>query len=383
MKKKQRIIIALSGGVDSSVAALLLKNEGHDVIGLFMKNWHDDSLTLNNQCPWIEDSNHALEICNQLKIPFQTIDLSKEYKENIVDYMISEYKIGKTPNPDILCNKKIKFDVFLKHALKLNADFIATGHYCIKETHKGLHHLKQGSDPLKDQSYFLCQINQKQLEKIIFPIGGMHKQEVREIAQKNNLITANKKDSQGLCFVGKIKLPVFLQQQIQQKKGDIIEIQKESELYKKNLIIGADFIYKIKDGKKIGEHNGAHQFTVGQRKGLTVGGKKEPLFVIKTDVKKNIIFVGMGGNHPGLFRKSLKIKSQEVHWLNPKYALSNCKKEKFLVRIRHRQNLQKAELKMTKNYLYIIFEKNQRGITHGQFAAWYKEEELIGSGPIS
>ena len=382
MKKKERIIIALSGGVDSSVAAFLLKQAGYNIIALFMRNWHDKTLIKNNECPWIEDSHDALTVAEQLDIPFQIIDLSKEYKERIVDYMIHEYKKGNTPNPDILCNREIKFDVFLKYALQLKADLIATGHYCRKETINSQHKLIQGKDKIKDQSYFLCQINQEQLQKIIFPIGHLTKKEVREIATKNNLITAEKKDSQGLCFVGKIKLPVFLQQKIESRKGDIIEISQASPLYEKKQKLGNEVSYKKTDGVKIGEHNGAHCFTIGQRKGLSIGGKKEPLFVIGTDVTENIIYVGMGSQHPGLFRKNLKIKSTQINWLRKDQQIYQNEKKVFLVRIRHRQKPQPATIHMTKNYLYIVFEKKQRGISKGQFAAWYQKNELIGSGPI-
>ena len=382
MEKKYTIIAAISGGVDSSVAALLLKKAGHNVIGLFMRNWHDESLTINNECPWIEDSHDALQICQQLNIPFQIIDLSKEYKERIVDYMTREYSIGNTPNPDILCNREIKFDVFLKHAMQLNADFIATGHYCIKSEYDNIVQLKQGRDRIKDQSYFLCQINQEQLKKTLFPIGELTKKEVRKIAKDNNLVTANKKDSQGLCFVGKIKLPVFLQNQLKNKKGDIIEISNKSKIYQLKLKKGSERKYSVSDGKKIGEHIGAHYFTVGQRKGLNIGGKKSPLFVISTNITTNTIFVGMGKEHPGLFRKNLKIYSNYINWLRKDKELKNNEEKEYFVRIRHRQILQKAILKMTKDYLHIEFVKNQRGIAKGQFAAWYENEELIGSGPI-
>ena len=382
MKKKDRIVVALSGGVDSSVAALLLKNAGYDVIALFMRNWHDDSLTINNECPWTEDSNYALGICDQLGIPFQIIDLSKEYKERIVDYMIREYEKGYTPNPDILCNREIKFDVFLKYAMKLNADFIATGHYCIKEIVPDRHILKRGKDRLKDQSYFLCQITQEQLKKIVFPIGHLTKKEVRQIAEKNHLITAQKKDSQGLCFVGKIKLPIFLQNQIKSRKGDIIEINANADIYKKEVIFGHERIYSPSQGSKIGHHDGAHYFTIGQRKGLKIGGKEKPLFVISTDVKKNIIYVGMGSNHPGLFRDNLKILASSINWLKKTAQMKNSETREYQVRIRHRQSPQTATLTMQKTHLYISFAKQQRGIAKGQFAAWYKKNELIGSGPI-
>ncbi|MBE38171.1 MAG: tRNA 2-thiouridine(34) synthase MnmA [Flavobacteriales bacterium] len=382
MKKKDRIVVALSGGVDSSVAALLLKNAGYDVIALFMRNWHDDSLTINNECPWTEDSNYALGICDQLGIPFQIIDLSKEYKERIVDYMIQEYKKGYTPNPDILCNREIKFDVFLKYAMQLNADYIATGHYCIKKIAPERHTLHRGKDRVKDQSYFLCQITQEQLKKIIFPIGHLTKKEVRQIAKKNDLITAQKKDSQGLCFVGKIKLPVFLQHQIKSRKGDIIEINANSDIYKKEVGFGNERIYSPSQGKKIGRHDGAHYFTIGQRKGLKIGGKEKPLFVISTDVKKNVIYVGMGSNHPGLFRNNLKILASSINWLKKHEEMESSEIREYQVRIRHRQSLQKARLIMKKKYLYIAFAKEQRSIAKGQFAAWYKKNELIGSGPI-
>jgi len=380
MKKKQKIIVALSGGVDSSVVATILKKKGFEVIGLFMRNWHDASLTKDNNCPWIEDSNYAMEVCQQLDIPFNIIDLSKQYKEKIVDYMTREYQEGKTPNPDILCNREIKFDVFLNYALSLNADLIATGHYCIKTKENNKYQLKQGHDKLKDQSYFLCQINQKQLEKVIFPIGHLQKNEVRLIAKENNLITATKKDSQGLCFVGKIKLPVFLQNKLKTKIGDIIEISKNQKIYQKKSRHSIN--YNRIDGNKIGEHNGSHFYTIGQRKGLNIGGSQKPLFVISNDVQNNIVFVGMGENHPGLFRSYLQIRKNDIHWLQLQYDLSEGQSANYLVRIRHRQPLQKATLKMGKLYLEIKFETPQRAIASGQFAAWYKGNELIGSGPI-
>ena len=383
MKNKTRIAIALSGGVDSSVAAFLLKQKGYDLIALYMRNWHDSSLTINNECPWIEDSQDALQIAQQIDIPFHIIDLSTQYRERIINYMISQYKNGQTPNPDILCNKEIKFDVFLKYAVNLKADYIATGHYCQKKYDGENYKLLQGEDSQKDQSYFLSQINQQQLKKVIFPIGHLRKKEVREIAKINNLITANKKDSQGLCFVGKIKLPVFLQQQIKKKKGDIIEISQESPIYDKKPSLGSEFTYTQKDGTKIGEHDGCHYYTIGQRKGLEIGGRQEPLFVLATNIKDNIIFVGMGKNHPGLYRKDLRIKTNEIHWLIKHDAMPINTQKDYLVRIRHRQKLQKAKLIREKDYLYILFQSKQRGISKGQFATWYQNNELIGSGPIA
>ena len=387
------VVVGLSGGVDSSVAAHLLIEQGYRVIGLFMKNWHDETVVINNECPWIDDSNDALAIAEQLNIPFQTLDLSAEYKERIVDYMFAEYQAGRTPNPDVLCNREIKFDVFLEAALKLGADYVATGHYCRKSSEqiKGeeAHKLLAGKDDNKDQSYFLCQLNQFQLSKALFPIGELQKSEVREIAREQNLITANKKDSQGLCFVGKIKLPDFLQQQLQPKKGRIIELPEDFSPYhdyeKKVDIreLAAPFEYTQTDGKDKGEHQGAHYFTVGQRKGLGVGGTPLPLFVIGTDVKENIVYVGQGDHHPGLYRKALKVNQEDIHWIREDLTLTPGKELHCKVRIRYRQDLEKATLFQTETDLFIRFENPQRGITSGQFAAWYLNDELLGSGVIS
>ncbi|MDB4088497.1 tRNA 2-thiouridine(34) synthase MnmA [Flavobacteriales bacterium] len=387
------VVVGLSGGVDSSVAAYLLKKEGYNVIGLFMKNWHDETVVINNECPWIDDSNDALAIAEQLDIPYQTLDLSAEYKERIVDYMFAEYQAGRTPNPDVLCNREIKFDVFLEAALNLGADFVATGHYCRKDSEiidgVEMHKLLAGKDDNKDQSYFLCQLNQFQLSKAIFPIGGLQKSEVRKIAQEQGLVTANKKDSQGLCFVGKIKLPDFLQQKLQPKEGDIIEISEEFDQYKdyKEKIgiedLATPFSYAIHDGKNKGKHSGAHYFTTGQRKGLGVGGTPLPLFVIATDVIENVVYVGQGDHHPGLYRKALKVTGKEIHWIRTDLKLKAGEELDCLVRIRYRQDLENAKLIQKENELFIQFENPQRGITSGQFAAWYIEDELLGSGVIS
>ena len=385
--KKKKVIIALSGGVDSSVSAFLLKEKGYEVIGVFMKIWHENSNNSNEKCPWIEDSSYALEIAEQLNIPFHVVDLSHEYEKRIVNYMFDEYSKGTTPNPDVLCNKEIKFDVFLRHALKLNADYVATGHYVKKITNKdGTHSLITGKDESKDQSYFLCQLNQKQLEKIIFPIGNLLKSEVREIAKINKLATADRKDSQGLCFVGKIKIPEFLSKKLKTKKGHVIEIESDNPKYKiskKTIEEKSKAIeYSDTDGKIIGHHNGAHFFTIGQRKGLNIGGKKEPLFVIKTDTINNIIYVGMGENHPGLYKKALKIKKEECHWIRKDLMVNVGEKKDFLIRTRYRQNLIPGKLIMKSNYLYIEFSEDVKSITSGQFAAWYLKNELIGSAPI-
>ena len=391
---KKRVIVGLSGGVDSSVAAYLLKKEGYDVIGLFMKNWHDESVTLSNECPWLEDSNDAMLVAEKIGIPFQTIDLSKEYKKRIVDYMFNEYANGRTPNPDVLCNREIKFDVFLKIAISLGADFVATGHYCQKEAFQTdfgekIYQLLQGNDKNKDQSYFLCQLNQKQLEKIIFPIGHLKKSVVRSIASEQKLVTADKKDSQGLCFIGKVMLPDFLKQKLKSKKGKIIKISNGHSNFKTDNIDREDFVenskkykYKVNDGEIIGEHNGAHFFTIGQRKGLNLGGYKEPLFVIDTDVIENIIYVGEGKSHPGLYRKALEVSKNETHWIRNDLKLSEGENLEISARIRYRQSLQKATLYQTKTGMFVAFEKPQSAITSGQFVAWYLGNELVGSGVI-
>ena len=396
----KRVVVGLSGGVDSSVAAYLLQQEGYEVIGLFMKNWHDTSVTISNECPWVEDSSDAMSVAETLNIPYQTIDLSKQYKERIVDYMFAEYKKGRTPNPDILCNREIKFDIFLKAAMQLNADFVATGHYCRKETinqdGRNIYQLKAGLDKNKDQSYFLCQLNQEQLSKALFPIGHLKKYEVRKIAAEAGLSTAEKKDSQGLCFIGKVKLPEFLQQQLKPKKGNIIEIEKEHIIFKKNKefnkdntslkalqSLSKDYIYRPELGKKVGEHMGAHYFTIGQRKGINVGGKVEPLFVIDTDTKTNTIYVGQGTNHTGLYRPGLKVPNTDIHWIREDLKIKPGESLEVMSRIRYRQPLEQATIHQKDDGLYIIFEHDQRGIAPGQFVAWYVGDELLGSGVIS
>ncbi len=391
----KRVVVGLSGGVDSSVAAYLLKEQGYEVIGLFMKNWHDDSVTISDECPWLEDSNDAMIVANKLGIPFQTVDLSGEYKERIVDYMFREYERGRTPNPDVLCNREIKFDVFLKIALDLGADFVATGHYCRKDTvtkdGKTIHRLLAGKDPNKDQSYFLCQLSQEQLAKTLFPVGELLKPEVRQIAKEQGLVTADKRDSQGLCFIGKVRLPDFLQQQLKPKEGIIVEVPENSPVFNgqsatdenKLLTESKKFVYTPQDGKVVGKHQGAHFFTKGQRKGLAVGGTKDPLFIIETDVDNNIIYTGQGKNHPGLYRKGLFVKQDEIHWVREDLKLKEGETMEVQARIRYRQPLDQATLHQTDNGLYVLFANPQSAITEGQFVAWYKGEELLGSGVIS
>lgn len=394
----KRVVVGLSGGVDSSVAAYLLQQQGYEVIGLFMKNWHDDSVTISNECPWLEDSNDALLVAEKLGIPFQTVDLSVEYQEKIVDYMFSEYEKGRTPNPDVLCNREIKFEVFMKIALSLGADFVATGHYCQKsETEvngKTVYQLKAGADSNKDQSYFLCQLSQEQLAKSLFPIGALTKPEVREIATEMELITADKKDSQGLCFIGKVRLPEFLQQKLQPKEGLIIQIDRNDSVYNTEIpsglpieeelkAIAAPILYTPQMGKVVGKHQGAHYFTTGQRKGLNVGGTTDPLFIIATDVDTNTIYTGLTSQHPGLFKKALFIEKAEVHWIRKDLSLFNGETMQVMARIRYRQPLQRATLHQFENGMYVAFDEPQSAITNGQFVAWYLGEELVGSGVIS
>ncbi len=389
----KRVVVGLSGGVDSSVTALLLKEQGYEVIGMFMRNWHDESVTLSDDCPWIDDSNDALLIANQLGIPFQVIDLSAEYKDKIVNYMFREYESGRTPNPDILCNREIKFDVFLKAAMDLGADYVATGHYCRKfENPDGTFSLGKGLDPGKDQSYFLCQLSQEQLSKALFPIGDLQKMEVRRLAAEAGLLTADKKDSQGLCFVGKISLPTFLQQQLKVKKGPVIELPDNLALFHAYENIPVDlehveelstpFKYTADMGKQVAEHQGAHFYTIGQRKGLHIGGRPEPSFVIDTETDINVVFSGQRDEHPGLNRWALFIPTEEIHYVEPNHAFSMGEIREYEVRIRYRQPVQKAKLMMKLEGLYILFDQKQRGITPGQFAAWYDGDRLLGSGVI-
>ncbi|WP_100615542.1 tRNA 2-thiouridine(34) synthase MnmA [Confluentibacter citreus] len=394
----KRVIVGLSGGVDSSVAAYLLKEQGYEVIGLFMKNWHDDSVTISNECPWLDDSNDAMLVADKLGIPFQTIDLSEQYKERIVDYMFNEYEKGRTPNPDVLCNREIKFDVFMKIAVELGADYVATGHYCRKgilhKDGKDIYQLLKGVDDNKDQSYFLCQLSQEQLAKSLFPIGELTKPQVREIATKLDLVTAEKKDSQGLCFIGKVKLPDFLQQQLKPKEGIIVEVPKENIIYNKNIptfdskqeelrYLTQKIDYHLEDGAIVGKHQGAHYFTKGQRKGLAVGGTAEPLFVIETNVDANVIYTGQGKEHPGLYKKALFVTNDELHWIREDLALNIDETMQVMARIRYRQPLQKATLYKVDSGLYVEFDQPQSAITEGQFVAWYLDDELVGSGVIS
>ncbi len=394
-----KVVVGLSGGVDSSVAAYLLQQQGHEVIGLFMRNWNDASVTLEDECPWIEDSNDALMVAKKLGIPFQVIDMSELYKERIVDYMFAEYEKGRTPNPDVLCNREVKFDVFLKTALSLGAEKVATGHYARVNSHfdesgNEVFHLLAGKDNNKDQSYFLCQLNQDQLSKALFPIGELTKPEVREIAKEIGLVTADKKDSQGLCFIGKVSLPEFLKQQLKPKEGEIVEIFNDFEAFHQEkphfsskeeelAFLSKKIEYQKSDGKVIGKHQGAQYYTIGQSKGLGIGGHKESCFCIHRDMENNILFVGEGRNFPGLFYKALKINNDEVHWVREDLRLKAGESREIMARIRYRQGLEKATLYQFEDACYIEFEVPQSAVAEGQFAAWYDGEELLGSGVIS
>lgn len=389
----ERVVVGLSGGVDSSVAAYLLKEQGYEVVGMFMRNWHDTTGVLKGNCPFDDDRDFAEMVARKLRIPFEFVDLSNEYRQRVVDYMFNEYSKGRTPNPDVLCNREIKFDAFVKAAFELGADYVATGHYCRKQeievNGQTYYRLLAGTDSNKDQSYFLCQLSQQQLSRALFPIGHLLKPEVRKIASELGLATAERKDSQGICFVGKVDLPVFLQQKIKAVDGDIVEIPRA--FYSSQPVISPDDLealckptfYSKADGNLVGQHHGAQFFTIGQRKGLNVGGKSEPLFVIATDVQQNVVYTGMGDDHPGLYRKGLFVSQNDVHYIRPDQKLRPGQTARLMVRIRYRQPLQKATLLSRDNGIYIIFDNPQRGVTAGQFAAWYDNEELIGSGVIA
>lgn len=422
-----KICVGLSGGVDSSVAALLLKQQGYDVFAMFMQNWHDTEGTLHGDCEWEEDKFVAEMVARRIGIPFYFVDLSAQYRQRVVDYMFSEYEKGRTPNPDVLCNREIKFDAFLEAARKLGATHVATGHYCRKrENPDGTFSLLEGVDPGKDQSYFLCQLSQEQLSAALFPIGDLCKDEVRRLATEADLPSAQKKDSQGICFVGKVDLPVFLQQKLKSVEGDIVEVYdkfyEDSDFYNKQMELlsgvreavasgrisdisdetleflskpvtyetiafetetyrsGHKHIKKMRNkanpwAKVVGKHDGAQFFTLGQRKGLRVGGHEQPLFVIETDVARNIVYVGEGEDHKGLYRSVMKLDLPEVHYIRPCYELHDGDVRRVRVRIRYRQPLQNAVLIMRPSGLFVVFDEPQRSITPGQFAAVHLSED--------
>jgi len=387
--KKARVVVGISGGVDSGVAAYLLKKEGYDVVGLFMRNWHDTTGLKSGGCSYEDDVLFAEMVANKLEIPFHEVDLSEEYKSRVVDYLFREYAAGRTPNPDVLCNREIKFDAFTLEAMKLGADYVATGHYCrkgIEKTKDGtIYQLLTGKDGNKDQSYFLCQLNQEQLKTAMFPLGEITKPEVREIAREQDLANADRKDSQGICFVGKVDLPTFLQQQLEAKEGKVIEISKDFPVPGETVSLeelAAPYKVSADSGELAGMHKGAHFYTIGQRKGLNIGGRPEPLFIVATDTRENIVYVGQGKNHPLLMKKALFMRHDDLHWIRPDKEMKPGDEKDFLIRIRYRQELQKGRLIIKDEGAYILFEKPQRAVVPGQFAAWHDGDELIGSGTI-
>ena len=456
-KSKIKVCVGLSGGVDSSVAAYLLKQEGYDVFAMFMQNWSDASTTLHGDCEWEEDRFVAELVARKIGIPFYFVDLTEKYRQRVVDYMFSEYEKGRTPNPDVLCNREIKFDAFLDVARKMGADYVATGHYCRKVERGGVYSILEGTDPNKDQTYFLCQLSQEQLSRAMFPIGHLTKPEVRRIAKEADLPSAEKKDSQGICFVGKVDLPTFLKQKLTSVEGDVVEVfdayYAADELYCRQqeilgsllkpgveldrtvhyapeekvltsdgqplgespygrepsdeelAVLATPVSYDIKfetetyrSGKKhikktrwkenpygriVGRHEGAQFYTIGQRKGLGIGGHTEPVFVISTDTLNNVVYIGEGHHHKGLSRFCLRVAPEEVHWIRPDVALKPGESRRQRVRIRYRQPLQGATLFMREDGLFILFDCAQRGISAGQFAVWYDGEEMMGSGVIS
>jgi tRNA-specific 2-thiouridylase len=489
-KSKIKVCVGLSGGVDSSVAALLLKQEGYDVFAMFMQNWDNADVTLHGNCEWEEDRFVAEMVARKIGIPFYFVNLSGQYRSRVADYMFDEYSKGRTPNPDVLCNREIKFDAFVESAVKMGADMVATGHYCRKEpvidkdgkpvvdsAGHPLWRLLAGVDPNKDQSYFLCQLSQYQLSMAIFPIGGMDKPKVRQIAKDADLPSAEKKDSQGICFIGKVDLPTFLKQKIAPKEGQVIEVYDEfyshstqysflrstlnslmadpsREAPMVSTYISEDKSLKVNDirehwvmgdpsneggcsgpspyspekaaslsdedfmrlskpvtyedikfeqetyragrkhqkkvrwkanpyGKIIGVHDGAQFYTIGQHKGLGIGGHTEPVFVIANDMERNIVYVGEGHTHKGLSRNCLRISPDEIHWVRPDLEMKDGEARRFRVRIRYRQPLQDATLFKRACGMFILFDEPQRGITPGQFAVWYDCDEVIGSGAIA
>ncbi|MCI1779207.1 MAG: tRNA 2-thiouridine(34) synthase MnmA [Bacteroidales bacterium] len=413
-----KIAVGLSGGVDSSVAALLLKQQGHDVIAIYMQNWHDITGTLHGECEWEEEKVLAEMVAKKIGIPFYFVDLSGIYRKKVVDYMFGEYEKGRTPNPDVMCNREIKFDAFLKYALDLGVDYVATGHYCKKDefvNKKGekIYRIIAGDDKNKDQSYFLCQLTQEQIARAVFPIGGIDKPEVRRIAREAGLPSADKKDSQGICFVGKVDLPVFLQQKLKTKEGKVVEILekdfdkvlsfnnifsektcsnphtctglRENYSDEELKILSTPLRYSKSLGKVIGNHIGVQFYTIGQRHGLNIGGHKDSIFIIASDAASNTIYVGEGQQHPGLYRKAIFLPEEELHWIRRDLEMHNGEKRSYLVRIRYRQPLQKAVLFKKPDGMYIVFDKPQRGVSPGQFAVWYapEDEEMLGSAPIA
>lgn len=383
---KPHVVVGLSGGVDSSVAAYLLAQQGYDVEGIYMRNWTDTEGLKSPDCPFDQDVDFAAMTARRLGIPFSVVDLSEEYRRQVVDYLFAEYAVGRTPNPDVLCNREIKFKAFWEVAKEKGAQFVATGHYCRKaETPEGEYRLLRGVDDTKDQSYFLCQVTQDQLSHALFPVGEMTKKEVRRQALALRLPTAERRDSYGICFVGEVNLPAFLSQKLKPKEGDIVEIPHDlMPPYRGESLAEQALAYPLvrEMGEVVGHHHGAQFFTIGQRKGLGVGGKAEPLFVVGVDTAKNIVYVAQGKHHPYLYRSVAYVPAAEVHWIRPSQQLNEGGSLRVMARLRHRQPLQPATLYAHMEGIYLKFDTPQRGITAGQFAAWYNGDELLGAGAV-
>ena len=349
---KIKVFVAMSGGVDSSVAALLLKKQGYDLVGCYIKGWYPPGVV----CGWREDRRDAMRVCAQLGIPFITVDAEKEYKKEVADYMLNEYKIGRTPNPDIMCNKSVKFGVFLKKALAMGADYIATGHYVRLKRNLKNYELAIAKDLNKDQSYFLWTLTQKQLKHCLFPLGDWLKLEVRGIAKKNGLSTAEKEESQGVCFIGEFNMEDFLKKYIKPKKGEVATA----------------------GGKIIGEHNGLAFYTIGQRHGFGFGGGEGgPYYIVEKDFKNNRLVVAEKKEEKKFNRK--EVAAQNTNWISSVPEMG----KKYLARIRYRQPLEECEIiKISKNSAKFVFENPQRAVTPGQSLVIYDKEEMLGGGVI-
>ncbi|HZX21802.1 MAG TPA: tRNA 2-thiouridine(34) synthase MnmA [Clostridia bacterium] len=354
--KDTRVVVGMSGGVDSSVAALLLKEQGYDVIGIFMKNW--DEADEFGYCTAAEDYEDVRRVCGQIGIPYYTVNFEKEYWDRVFAYFLEEYKKGRTPNPDILCNKEIKFKAFLEHALKLGADYLATGHFARVDLNDNEYRLLRGVDSGKDQTYFLSQLNQYQLSKTMFPVGHLLKNEIRRIAKDNNLVTADKRDSTGICFIGERNFKEFLSNYLPAQPGKMM----------------------TPEGEVKGKHDGLMFYTLGQRKGLGIGGAGtgEPWFVADKDIEKNILYVVQGENHPDLY--SCGLTAIDLHWISkkPKPSTFEC-----TAKFRYRQKDQEVGVHIEgEDTCRVVFENPQKAVTPGQFVVFYDGKVCLGGATI-
>lgn len=351
---KKRVVVGMSGGVDSSVAALLLKEQGYDVVGIFMKNWDDTDE--NGVCTATDDFDDVIRVCNQLDIPYYAVNFEKQYWDKVFTYFLDEYKAGRTPNPDVMCNKEIKFKAFLDHAISLGADYLATGHYARVRNKDGRVEMLRGVDANKDQTYFLNQLSEDVLQKVIFPLGHLQKKEVREIAEKNQLATAHKKDSTGICFIGERNFKEFLSQYLPAQPGDM----------------------RTLDHVKVGKHDGLMYYTLGQRQGLGIGGPGEPWFVVGKNLKENVLYVEQGYGHDALYSDGLT--ATDVNWINPDKAMDRFE---CTAKFRYRQTDSKVTVITEKNgRIKVIFDEPQRAITPGQAVVFYEGEVCLGGATI-